>query len=336
MHDIWNPWHGCKKCSPGCQNCYMYFLDEYRGVDRSSSEVFRTRNFSYPLSKDRHKKYKIKSGERLRVNMTSDTFIDEADEWRDEMWDIVRQRPDVIFWFLTKRPERMADHMPHDWGDGWENVVINVTCENQDMFDKRYQYLLDLPAKHKGLCLAPLISDIDISKALESGQIEHVTVGGENYYTPRPCDFSWIKHISDTCRKYKVNFCFYETGTNFWKDGVHYFMPNKQKQGIEAFFAGLNQHYYDIKYKLYDIDGNLITDDDFYRKSYNLNHCLFCSNQDVCNGCAKCGNCGGNERIVERQSFLNIQQSILNSLQDYSEVSSGYFYIMDYFSGAYV
>ena len=27
MHDIWNPWHGCRKCSEGCQNCYMYYLD---------------------------------------------------------------------------------------------------------------------------------------------------------------------------------------------------------------------------------------------------------------------------------------------------------------------
>lgn len=30
MHDIWNPWHGCRKCSEGCENCYMYFLDRMR------------------------------------------------------------------------------------------------------------------------------------------------------------------------------------------------------------------------------------------------------------------------------------------------------------------
>lgn len=28
MHDIWNPWHGCIKCSEGCEHCYMYFLDK--------------------------------------------------------------------------------------------------------------------------------------------------------------------------------------------------------------------------------------------------------------------------------------------------------------------
>jgi protein gp37 len=31
MHDIWNPWHGCRKCSEGCANCYMYYLDGLRG-----------------------------------------------------------------------------------------------------------------------------------------------------------------------------------------------------------------------------------------------------------------------------------------------------------------
>lgn len=33
MHDTWNPWHGCKKISEGCTNCYMYFLDQMRAQD---------------------------------------------------------------------------------------------------------------------------------------------------------------------------------------------------------------------------------------------------------------------------------------------------------------
>lgn len=31
----WNPWHGCHKCSEGCQNCYAYFLDKRYGRDTS-------------------------------------------------------------------------------------------------------------------------------------------------------------------------------------------------------------------------------------------------------------------------------------------------------------
>ena len=42
MHDIWNPWHGCVKCSEGCQNCYMYFLDRVR--DKSGSDIYKTKS----------------------------------------------------------------------------------------------------------------------------------------------------------------------------------------------------------------------------------------------------------------------------------------------------
>ena len=78
MHDIWNPWHGCVKCSEGCDNCYMYFLDKAHGND--GSEIYKTKNgFRYPIQKSRGGGYKIKSGEMIRVCMTSDFFLEEAD-----------------------------------------------------------------------------------------------------------------------------------------------------------------------------------------------------------------------------------------------------------------
>ncbi len=73
MHDIWNPWHGCKKCSEGCENCYMYFLDRMRNQD--GSKIYRTKNgLRYPLQKNWQGQYKIQSGEMIRVCMTSDFF----------------------------------------------------------------------------------------------------------------------------------------------------------------------------------------------------------------------------------------------------------------------
>ena len=108
VHDIWNPWHGCRKCSEGCENCYMYFLDGLR--DKDGAEIYRTKaGFRYPLSKDRSGHYKVQSGEMIRVCMTSDFFLEEADAWRDEAWSIMRQRPDVKFFLLTKRPQRVRD-----------------------------------------------------------------------------------------------------------------------------------------------------------------------------------------------------------------------------------
>ncbi|MBR7173716.1 MAG: DUF5131 family protein, partial [Clostridia bacterium] len=48
MHSNWNPWHGCIKCSEGCQNCYVYYLDGMQG--KSGSDIYRTKSgFRYPL-----------------------------------------------------------------------------------------------------------------------------------------------------------------------------------------------------------------------------------------------------------------------------------------------
>ncbi len=92
----WNPWHGCRKYSEGCANCYMFVLDKAHKVPGQSTEIFRTRNFSKPLERDRKGNFKVPPGYWVRVNMTSDTFLEEADPWREEMW-----RP-KLFWGRTK------------------------------------------------------------------------------------------------------------------------------------------------------------------------------------------------------------------------------------------
>lgn len=311
MHDIWNPWHGCHKISPGCQNCYMYYLDQMRDLDISKSNtVYKTNGFNDPLKKDRQHNYKIKSGERIRVNMTSDTFIDEADEWRDDMWTIIRKRSDVIFWLLTKRPERIMAHLPSDWGSGYENVFLNVTCENQDMFNKRWPVFKKIPAKHKGMCLAPLITDIDLTPALASGQIEEISVGGENYNNPRPCNYDWVKHISMQCAQFKINFSWYETGTKLWYNNKEHYIPRKTDQARLAGLANLNHTFYEIDFKLYDENHQLIPKENLYIRKYNTISCINCGNQNMCNGCSNCGKCGKNLTFVTLEELINLQKSI--------------------------
>ena len=175
MHDIWNPWHGCVKASEGCENCYMYYLDRKRNAD--GRLVYKTNNFDYPLQRRRDGRYRIQSGELIRVCMTSDFFLEESDKWRPQAWSIMKGRSDVIFFLLTKRPERVAQCLPHDWGDGWDNIFFNVTCENQRRADERMPILLELPFKHKGVMTAPLIGPVEMSEYLSTGQIEQVIAG---------------------------------------------------------------------------------------------------------------------------------------------------------------
>lgn len=287
MHDIWNPWHGCKKISEGCENCYMYFQDKLRG--RDGSVVFKTKNgFDYPLHKDRKGNFKIKSGETLRVCMNSDFFIEEADKWRNEAWEIMRDRRDVIFVLLTKRPERVEKCLPADWNDGWENIFFNVTAENQKRADERIPLLKKLPFKHKGVFVAPFIDEVSIEKYLVDGFIEQVVCGGENYDGARPCNFEWVKKLRNECEKYNVSFCFMETGTYFIKDKKMYCMPKKIVQSEMAYKSKMSFKGKPIEFKLVDYYGYKLNPQ--YEPQFKQ-HCLKCGSKQICNGCSYCSKC---------------------------------------------
>ena len=289
MHDIWNPWHGCKKISEGCLNCYMYFLDKKRDMD--GSKIFKCKNaFNYPLQRKRNGEYKIKSGEQIRLCMTSDFFLEEADSYRAEVWKIIKKRSDVKFYILTKRADRIEKCLPSDWNEGYENVSINVTCENQRRADERVPILLEIKAKHKGIMVAPFIGKVNIDKYLSSGDIEQVICGGENYDGNRACDFDWVKFLHCQCLKYNVSFSFIETGTTFIKDSKVYNIKGKILQAQMAHKAGLNYKGKEIVYNLYDENGNRISEENLF-KPYFRESCEKCGSKMICNGCSKCGKC---------------------------------------------
>jgi protein gp37 len=150
----WNLWHGCRKISPGCLNCYVYRGDERYG--RESGSVYKTRSFDVPVRKDRRGNWKIPAGETVFTCFTSDFLLKEADGWRPEAWAMIRARPDLDFFFITKRIHRLESVLPEDWGSGYDNVTVYSTVENQEMADFRLPILLNAPLKHKGIAAEPL------------------------------------------------------------------------------------------------------------------------------------------------------------------------------------
>ena len=108
----WNPWHGCKKISEGCKHCYVYRQDESYGTEISSSEVRKTANFDLPVKRRRDGSYKILSGKMVFTCFTSDFLVEDADEWREAAWGMMRERHDLMFFFFTKRITRFAECMP--------------------------------------------------------------------------------------------------------------------------------------------------------------------------------------------------------------------------------
>ena len=226
--NIWNPWHGCKKISPGCMNCYVFRRDESVGKD--AGIISKTKKYNLPLSTDRQGKYKINSdGGVVFTCMTSDFFLEEADEWREGCWDIIRLRKDILFYIITKRIDRFLTCIPHDWGDGWDNVTVCSTVENQDRADYRLPILLDLPIRHREIISEPILEEINLERYLSTGKINHVTVGGESGSHARPCDFRWIKEIRRECIRHGIPFTFKQTGAVFIKDGRTYHIDRSRQ-----------------------------------------------------------------------------------------------------------
>ena len=97
---IWNPWHGCHKISSGCKHCYVFREDAAFGTEIPTTEIRKTSSFNLPVKRDRHKNWKFPSGTEFALCFTSDLLIEEADEWRSEIWDMIRTRDDCYFYFF--------------------------------------------------------------------------------------------------------------------------------------------------------------------------------------------------------------------------------------------
>ena len=222
MPSNWNPWRGCRKCSTGCLHCYIHKGDAKRGVE--TSIIKKTEQFYRPIEKNKKGEYKMKSG-LVWLCFSSDFLIEDADEWRKEVWDMIRERQDCSFLFLTKRIARFLCCIPPDWGDGYDNVYVCCTVENQKTADERLSLFSSLPIKHKGITAQPLVEKIDIEKYLNS--IDLVTVGGESDKNGRVMDYSWVLDIREQCIRTNTSFSFRQCSTNFIKDGKLYHLNTR-------------------------------------------------------------------------------------------------------------
>lgn len=218
----WNPWRGCKRCSEGCLHCYIHKGDAKRNIN--TADIVKTKDFHKPIERFKNGNYKMKSG-LVYLCFSSDFLIEEADAWREECWDMIRERQDCTFLFLTKRIERFMNCIPADWGDGYDNVVVCCTVENQKNADKRLSVFDELPIKHKCITAQPLLERIDLEKYLDG--IELVVVGGESDRFARLLDYDWVLDLREQCVRKNVDFEFRQCGTHFIKDGRRYTLQTK-------------------------------------------------------------------------------------------------------------
>lgn len=208
----WNPWVGCKKVSAGCKNCYMHREMDRWGKDPKKVHKTSSATFRKPL--------RLTKPSKIFTCSWSDFFIKAADEWRDQAWNIIRQTPQHTYQILTKRPERILECLPKDWGEGYPNVWLGVSVENQQQM-KRAEKLVDIPANIRFISAEPLLGKLDLLSPLNRkmlDKIDWVIVGGESgnkqgSYVARPCKEIWIRQIVDDLSNTNTNLFVKQVGT---------------------------------------------------------------------------------------------------------------------------
>ena len=223
-----NFWQGCHKVSQGCANCYMFTDKKRYGQDPRVVARCGDATFYAAL--------KWKEPKKIFTCSWSDFFIQEADEWRPDAWDVIRRTPQHTWQILTKRPERIADHLPPDWGNGWPHVWLGTSVEDQKAADERIPHLMSIPAKVRFLSCEPLLGPVDISQLLrhfnisltgerdkETGGLKAVVseaaplihwviAGGESGPNARPMHPDWARSLRDQCAAAGVAFHFKQWG----------------------------------------------------------------------------------------------------------------------------
>jgi len=219
-----NPWIGCTRVSPACDHCYAARDNERRkwvpswgGPGLPPSPRKRTKTWRDPIKWNRKA---AETGRPLRVFCASlaDVFDNEApDEWRTDLWQLLRETPNLRWILLTKRIGNAAKMLPPDWP--FPNAGLMATLANQEEWDRDYRKLKATPAAWHGVSAEPLLGPIDMEPmTFHHGPVDWMITGGESGPVRRPLDMQWVRDIRDQCARFGVTFHHKQNGGLRGKD----------------------------------------------------------------------------------------------------------------------
>lgn len=204
-----NPWMGCAYASPGCAHCYARQFAEVRyGWVRFGGHGTRKRtsdaNWRQPLAWNRKAE---REGQRQKVFCASlaDVFEDRAElvPWREDVFRLMAQTPNLDWLLLTKRPQNIKRMMPKDGLP--PNVWLGTTVEIQQVARRRITALKAIPSAVHFLSCEPLLGPLP---DLDLDGIGWVIVGGESGPGARPLNLDWVRDLRDQCQRSKAAFSF--------------------------------------------------------------------------------------------------------------------------------
>jgi protein gp37 len=203
-----NPWIGCQHVSPGCDHCYAETMMDHRygkvewgphGERKRTSEE----NWKKPIKWNAEASaFKKENGRRPRVFCASlaDVFDNQVDPaWREDLFALIRECRRLNWLVLTKRPQNISKMLPLDWGDGYRNVWLGMTAEDQEWFDRRWRILQKVPARIKFISYEPAIGPLRLPS--QGPLPDWLISGGESGGGARSLDPQWVRNIITDCRR---------------------------------------------------------------------------------------------------------------------------------------
>jgi len=213
-----NPWFGCQKVSPGCDNCYAEALmDKRLGRVQWGPHGERVRtstaNWNLPL------KWAMAARgarERPRVFCASlaDVFDNQvSDEWRSDLFALIENTPELDWLLLTKRPENVRAMLPAWWQPPLSAPMwLGVTAEDQHNFDRRWAILRMVWARVRFVSYEPALGPLLIDHLEDDAYPDWIICGGESGPNARPMNPAWARDLRDQCAANGVPFLFKQWG----------------------------------------------------------------------------------------------------------------------------
>jgi protein gp37 len=209
--ESFSPWYGCTRVSDACRFCYAESWARRFGKAEWGARAERVRSAASTWQRPRAWNRKaVRLGRPLHLFCAhyADVFDNKAPaEWRADLWRLIAETPALNWLLLTKRPQNATRMLPPDWGDGWPNVWLGVTVEDQIEADRRLPVLCGLPAARRFVSAEPLLGPVDLSPWL--GPVSWVIAGSEsNNGLPgeRETDLAWVRALRDQCAGAGVSF----------------------------------------------------------------------------------------------------------------------------------
>jgi protein gp37 len=176
-------------------------------MGRDFADVRRTKTWKDPLKWNRKASaLAAELGRRVRVFCASltDFFIQDADEWRPEAWEVIRQCTEMDWLILTKRPQLISRRLPADWENGWPHVWLGVSVGVRDSY-LRLDALRQIPAAVRFVSAEPLLESLE---DINLGGFHWLIAGGESGPGFRPMLNEWALELRDICVQQKIGFHF--------------------------------------------------------------------------------------------------------------------------------